>query len=354
MSAQEKLDVGSMRRGELAELMRSMGQPPFRAGQLFSWLHQKQAADFSQMTNLPAALRGALERQCFIAPVGELRRQTASDGTVKFLFALFDGNAVESVLMRHDYGNSLCISTQVGCRMGCRFCASTIGGKVRDLTASEMLGQIYAAGRLTGQKVDSVVLMGIGEPLDNMENLLRFLDLVRDPDGLGLSHRHLSLSTCGLVEQIDALAAHQYQLTLSVSLHACDNETRDKIMPVNRRYPMEQLLAACRRYFDQTGRRVSFEYSLIAGVNDSPAQAGRLASLLAGMNCHVNLIRVNPVPEAGFCSAGRREAEQFRDILAQNGIAATIRRELGREIDAACGQLRRRALKGEHNDVDDG
>lgn len=342
----QKLDILSMLPNELEEFVISIGQPKFRAGQLFGWLHDKRVTEFSEMTNLPAAFRAELAECCYITQLIERRRQTATDGTAKFLFELPDSNTIESVLMRHDYGNSLCISSQVGCRMGCRFCASTIGGKVRDLLASEILAQIYTVTKLTGERVDSVVMMGIGEPLDNFENVVRFLELVRDPKGINLSHRHISLSTCGLVEQIDELSALYYQLTLSVSLHACDNRTRDKIMPVNRKYPIETLLDSCRRYFAKTGRRISYEYALIAGVNDSPEQAKKLLTLLKDQSCHVNLIPVNPVAETGFTRGSRKEAEQFRDILIEGGLSATIRRELGSDIDAACGQLRRNDAKG--------
>ena len=342
----EKLDIMSLLPEELELAVAEMRQPKFRAGQLFGWLHEKRVGTFAQMSNLPADFRQMLAERYVIPQVVERRRQTAKDGTAKFLFQLDDGNMIESVLMRHDYGNSLCISSQVGCRMGCRFCASTIGGKVRDLRASEMLGQIYTVAALTAVRVDSIVIMGIGEPLDNFDNVIRFLELVRHPKGLNLSHRHISLSTCGLVEQIDDLAALSYQLTLSVSLHACDNETRDKIMPINHKYPIEDLLAACRRYFVKTGRRISYEYALIAGVNDSAEQAAKLLALLKGQSCHVNLIPVNPVAETGFTRGSRKQAEQFRDILIGGGLSATIRRELGSEIDAACGQLRRNDAQG--------
>ncbi|WMJ83087.1 23S rRNA (adenine(2503)-C(2))-methyltransferase RlmN [Oscillospiraceae bacterium LTW-04] len=345
-TAATKLDILSMLPAELEALVRDMGQPKFRAGQLFGWLHNKLVASFDEMMNLPAAFRAALSERCYITQLDARRCQSASDGTAKYLFKLPDGNTIESVLMRHDYGNSLCISSQVGCYMGCRFCASTIGGKVRNLTASEMLSQIYTVTKLSGERVDSVVMMGIGEPLDNFDNVVRFLELVRDPNGINLSHRHISLSTCGLVDKIDDLAALSYQLTLSVSLHACDNETRDKIMPVNKRYPIEELLAACRRYFAKTGRRISYEYALIAGVNDSPQQAKKLLALLRNQSCHVNLIPVNPVAETGFTRGSRKQAEAFRDILTAGGLSATIRRELGSEIDAACGQLRRKDAKG--------
>jgi len=339
---QEKTDLRSLSHGELTALLAGMGQPKFREGQLFSWLHQKRAASFSEMTDLPAPLREALEARCELVALTERRRQTAKDGTTKLLLELPDGSTIETVLMPHDYGNSLCISSQVGCRMGCRFCASTIGGKVRDLRPSEMLGQVYAAGDLLGARIDSLVMMGIGEPLDNFENVMRFLELVRDPKGFGLSHRHISLSTCGIVPRIDELASRRLQLTLSVSLHACDDETRDRIMPVNRAYPIAELLAACKRYFAQTGRRISYEYALIAGVNDSPDQARCLAALLGDQACHVNLIPVNPVEETGFRRSSRAEAQRFCEILRQSGLSATIRREFGTEIDAACGQLRRR------------
>lgn len=350
---QDKIDIVSLLPQELEALLAGLGQPRFRAQQVFGWLHQQGVTDFAQMQNLPAALRTALAQRCYIPQLLERRRQTASDGTCKLLFELWDGNTIESVLMRHDYGNSLCISSQVGCRMGCRFCASTIGGKVRDLLPSELLGQLYAVQRLLGLRVDSIVMMGIGEPLDNFENVCRFLQLVRHPKGRNLSHRHISLSTCGLVEQIDELAALNLQLTLSVSLHAADDKTRSEMMPVNRRYPIADLMQSCRRYFARTGRRISYEYALIAGVNDSPAQARQLLALLHGQNCHVNLIPINPVRETGFARGTRKQAETFCAALNAGGLSATIRRELGGDIDAACGQLRRKDAKEGPNHVDD-
>ena len=341
-----KIDIMSLLPEELEQLVVSLGQPKFRAGQIFGWLHQKWAAEFDEMSNLPAALRDKLREQCFIALPKERIRQQSSDGdTAKLLFELYDGNKIESVLMRHNYGNSLCISSQVGCRMGCKFCASTIGGKVRDLLPSEILGQVYAVSKLLDVHVDSIVMMGIGEPLDNYSNVMRFLELVRHPKGINLSHRHISLSTCGLVPKINDLAAKKLQLTLSISLHACDNETRDAIMPVNHSYPIEQLMKACKDYFATTGRRISYEYSLISGVNDSPEQARKLLALLKGQACHVNLIPVNPVTETGFKRGSRKEIEEFCQILNNGGISATIRREFGAEIDAACGQLRRKDAK---------
>lgn len=343
-----KFDILSLLPEELEQLVISMGQPKFRAQQIFGWLHDKRVGSFSDMKNIPAALISELEQSCIIVLPSEKRRQTSGDGaTVKFLFELYDGNTIESVLMRHDYGNSLCISSQVGCRMGCKFCASTIGGKLRDLLAGEMLGQVYAVSALSGQKVDSIVMMGIGEPLDNFDNVMRFLELVRHPKGLNLSHRHISLSTCGVVPRIYELAEKKLQLTLSISLHACDNATRDKIMPVNHSYPIEELLKACKDYFATTGRRISYEYSLIGGVNDSHEQAKKLLALLKGQNCHVNLIPVNPVEETGFTRGSREQAESFCKILNDGGISSTIRREFGTDIDAACGQLRRKDAKEE-------
>jgi len=298
------------------------------------------------MKNLPAALRQKLSEACFIAlPQKRIIQQSSDGDTAKLLLELYDGNKIESVLMRHNYGNSLCISSQVGCRMGCKFCASTIGGKVRDLLPSEILGQVYAVSKLLEVHVDSIVMMGIGEPLDNYENVLRFLELVRHPKGINLSHRHISLSTCGLVPNINDLADRKLQLTLSVSLHACDNETRNEIMPVNRSYPIDLLISACKDYFAKTGRRISYEYALISGVNDNPQQARKLLELLKGQSCHVNLIPVNPVTETGFKRGSRKETEEFCRILNNGGISATIRREFGGDIDAACGQLRRKDAK---------
>ena len=338
----DKTGLKSMTREELVLLLAGWGEAKFRAGQLFEWLHGKRARSFDEMTNLSKPLRQKLQESCYINGLEAKRILEAQDGTAKFLFRLRDGNTVESVLMAHDYGNSLCISSQVGCRMGCAFCASTIGGKVRDLAASELLDQVYEAGRLSGKRIDSVVLMGIGEPLDNFGAVLRFLTLVRDPKGLGLSHRHISLSTCGLCEEIDRLADEKLQITLSVSLHAADDETRDRIMPVNRKYKIGRLMQSCRRYFEITGRRVSYEYALIGGVNDGLETARKLAALLRGQNCHVNLIPVNPVAETPYRRGSRKSAEAFRAELERLGLAATIRREMGTEIDAACGQLRRK------------
>ena len=342
-------DVLSLYKAELEDLLKLWGQPRYRAGQLFEWLHKNMAVSFSEMTNLPKQLREKLDKECAIYFVKEKKRQISADGTTKFLFELHDKETIEAVLMPHDYGTSLCISSQVGCRMGCRFCASTIGGRVRNLSAGEMLSQIYEITKLTGSRPDSIVLMGIGEPLDNFDNLIRFLELIKDQDGFTLSHRHISVSTCGLVKQIDDLAALKYQLTLSVSLHACDNKTRSEIMPVNDAFPIEQLLESCKRYYKATGRRISYEHALIEGVNDRPEQAKKLAQLLAGQQCHVNLIPINPVKETGFKKTNVTNSARFRDIITENGVTATIRKKMGADIDAACGQLRISDVKGDHS-----
>jgi 23S rRNA (adenine2503-C2)-methyltransferase len=347
MSTSSKKDILSMLPAEIEQILVGMGEARYRAKQLLQWLHQKRTADFSPMQNLSAPLREKLSECCFIPRLKELHRQTAEDRTVKFLFELPDGNTVETVLMRHDYGNSLCISSQVGCAMGCTFCASTLGGKVRNLSAGEMLEQIYLTKELTGGAVDSIVLMGIGEPLDNFENLLRFLELVRLSEGLGMSHRRISLSTCGLADRIDELARHRLQLTLSVSLHAPDNALRNELMPINRKFPIAVLMGACRRYFEATGRRISYEYALMDGVNDSLEQADALAMLLKGQNCHVNLIPVNPVKERAIARSGRQQVQKFFRRLEEHNISVTVRRELGGQIDAACGQLRQIQAKGE-------
>ena len=339
---EHKRCISSLTVEELAAEMKAMGQPAFRAKQIFHWVHQKLVTDFAAMTDQPKALLARLEEAFYIAAPRIERRQQAKDGTVKYLLRMADGNCIETVVMRYHYGCTVCVSTQVGCRMGCAFCASTLGGLVRSLAPSELLEEVYAAQRDSGKRVDSLVLMGIGEPLDNYDNVVRFLRLLSSPEGLNLSLRHVSLSTCGLVDQIDRLAQEKMGLTLSISLHATDDATRSEIMPVNRRWPMEELLAACKRYFAVTGRRVSFEYALIAGVNDSPQQARQLARLLDGFGCHVNLIPVNKVKERPINRRSSREAiAAFAATLQKLGVNATVRRELGADINAACGQLRR-------------
>ena len=338
----EKLDIKSMSLEELKIQMKELGLPAFRAGQVYSWLHRFYAADFGEMTNLSKDLRAKLAEEYYINSLNIKKKLvSALDGTVKYLYELRDGNCVEAVLMQYKHGASLCISTQVGCRMGCKFCASTLAGRVRDLTAAEMLDEVYTAVRDIGCRVDSLVLMGIGEPLDNFENVVRFLELISSPEGYNLSLRHVTLSTCGLVDKMYALAEKNYQLTLAVSLHAPNNEIRGQTMPVNSRYPVETLIQACRDYFGKTGRRITFEYALIAGVNDSTQAAQELSQLLKGLPCHINLIPVNEVKERGMKRSTAQAIQNFQGALKKYGLNATIRRELGGDISAACGQLRR-------------
>ena len=338
----EKQDIKSLTLAQLTAQFTTLNLPKFRANQVYSWLHDKRVSSFAQMTNLPLALRGQLDGLFYINAV-QIRRKLVSrlDGTVKYLYELQDHNCIEAVLMRYHHGNSLCISTQVGCRMGCRFCASTLAGLVRNLTPAEMLDEVYTAQQDSGERVDSLVLMGIGEPLDNLENVLTFLEILSSPQGLNLSLRHVSLSTCGLVDKIHELAQRKLQLTLSVSLHAPNDTIRNLSMPINKRYNIETLLDACRAYFEVTGRRISFEYALLDGVNDVPEHAAELARRLHGMGAHVNLIPVNEVAETGYRRGSRTKIEQFRGQLERLGVNATIRRELGSDIAAACGQLRR-------------
>ena len=336
-------DIRSMTQQEITELLRSLGEPAFRGRQLFSWL-QKGAESFDEMTNLSKPLREKLRETCLLTPPVVARKQTSKlDGTVKYLWELADGNCVESVLMQYHHGNTVCISSQVGCRMGCAFCASTIAGKVRDLTPGEMLGQVIFVQKDSGLPVSNIVLMGIGEPMDNLDNVLRFLELVNHPEGQNIGMRHISLSTCGVVPGIERLAERDLQLTLSVSLHAPDSETRSKIMPVNRAWDVEELFRACHRYFQKTGRRIGFEYAMIDGVNDHDWQADLIAEKLRGMPGHVNLIPLNDVAESPLKPSKRVAAFQKR--LESHGLTATVRRSLGGDIDASCGQLRRKAMR---------
>ena len=335
-------DLRSMTPAELTDALRAMGEPPFRSKQVFAWLH-RGARSYDEMTNLPKALREKLAAECpFTVPEVARKQVSARDGTIKYLWRLGDGNCVESVLMRYHHGNTVCISSQAGCRMGCAFCASTIAGKVRDLTAAEMLDQVLFTQTDSGAEVSNIVLMGIGEPLDNFDNVLRFLELVNHPDSMNIGMRHISLSTCGLVPGIRRLSELGLQLTLSVSLHAPDSETRSKIMPVNRAYDVEELFAACHDYFRRTGRRISFEYAMIDGVNDHDWQADLIVKKLRGMPGHVNLIPLNEVAESPFKPSRRIAAFQKR--LESQGVTATVRRSLGGDIDASCGQLRRKAM----------
>ena len=336
------IDIKSLTLPELQEEMEKIGEKKFRAGQIYEWMHVKLVDSFDEMTNLSKSLREKLAETCEYTCLENVQTLVSElDGTRKYLFRLSDGYVVESVLMRYQHGNSVCISTQVGCRMGCKFCASTLAGLVRSLRPSEMLDEIYTLTRDSGQRVSNVVLMGIGEPLDNYDNVMKFLNILSSEQGYNLSLRHLSLSTCGLVDRIYELAAHKSGLTLSISLHAPNDEIRSRTMPINNRYPIDELLKACRYYFQQTGRRISFEYALIEGVNDEICHANELADRLKGMAAHVNLIPVNPVKERGFKRGSRQRIEAFQKTLEKRGVNATIRRELGADINAACGQLRR-------------
>lgn len=337
------IDLKSMTAQEITALLCNWGEPAFRGRQVFSWLH-RGVRNFEEMTNLSHTLRAKLALHCHItAPTVERKQVSRLDGTVKYLWRLGDGNCIETVLMHYHHGNTVCISSQVGCRMGCAFCASTVAGKVRDLSAAEMVDQVLFTQLDSGEEISNIVLMGIGEPLDNLDNVLRFLELVNDAEGLHIGMRHISLSTCGVVPMIDKLAQLRLQLTLSVSLHAPDGETRSRIMPVNRAYPVEELFEACHRYFAATGRRISFEYAMIDGVNDNDWQADLIAKHLKGMPGHVNLIPLNNVVESPFKPSRRVAAFQKR--LESHGITATVRRSLGGDIDASCGQLRRRAME---------
>ena len=336
-----KIDILSLTCDELSEEIEKLGEKKFRAKQIYSWLHNKRVTDFESMTDISAQLRDKLKEKFCIKSLFIVKRlESKRDNTVKYLYRLSDGNHIESVLMEYEHGNTVCVSTQVGCKMGCRFCASTIAGYKRNLLLSEILSQVYTAERDSGRKIGGVVLMGIGEPLDNYDNVIRFLELLSSKDGMNMSLRHVSLSTCGLVPKIYELAKLGLGLTLSISLHASDNKSRSEIMPVNDRYDINELLTACREYFRITGRRISFEYALIDGHNDSPEDAERLAKLLAGFVCHVNIIPVNKIKERNYTS-DRKSAQRFRGYLEKLGINATVRRTLGTDIDAACGQLRR-------------
>lgn len=340
-----KKNIKSMLKNEIASDFAEMGMQSFRAAQVYKWLHSG-CCGFDEMTNLSKEMRAALEEQYFITVPGILRKQESKlDGTIKYLWELYDGNSVESVLMKYEHGYTICISTQVGCRMGCAFCASTLGGLVRSLEPSEMLDQVLFAQKDANCRISNIVLMGIGEPLDNFDNVLRFLELVNSKEGLNIGMRHISLSTCGLVEKVDKLADYNLQLTLSVSLHAPDDETRSKIMPVNNKYNVDTLLSSCRRYFEKTGRRISFEYSMIHGVNDTPYHAELLAKKLSGTGSHVNLILLNNVDERPLKPSTKEDLKKFMQILQNRGINVTVRRRLGSDIDASCGQLRRKAQR---------
>lgn len=339
-------DIRSFTYEQLQEEMIRIGEKAFRAKQIYEWLHVKLADHFDEMTNISKSLREKLESLYVILPVEMVRRQESQlDGTNKFLFVLHDGNVVESVLMRYKHGNSVCISSQVGCRMGCRFCASTLDGLERNLTPSEMVGQIYQIQKIIGERVSNVVVMGTGEPLDNYDNFLRFVRLLTDEHGLNISQRNLTVSTCGIVPRIYDLAEQKLQITLALSLHGSTQEKRKKLMPVANKYELSEVLKACDAYFEKTGRRVSFEYSLVHGVNDTEEDAEELIALLKSKNCHLNLIPVNPIKERDFVQPSRKNALNFKNKLEKSGINVTIRREMGADIDGACGQLRRRHME---------
>ena len=341
------MHLKSMTLAELTTLFKDMGEPGFRAKQVYTWLH-KGVRTYDEMTNLPQTLRQKLAQEHPIRPPEAVRKQESQrDGTIKYLWQLSDGNCVETVLMRYEYGNTVCISTEVGCRMGCAFCASTLGGLVRRLEPFEMLDQVLFTQNDSGLPISRIVLMGIGEPLDNFDNVLRFLELVNSPEGMNISMRHISLSTCGLVPKIDALAERKLQIALAISLHGPNDEIRDKIMPVNKAYPMDQLLAACRRYFEATSRRIHFEYAMIDGVNDREQDAKELLRRLKGLPAHFNLIPLNHVEESPLKPSSRKAVARFQQILEEGGITATVRRTLGGDIDASCGQLRRKYTKGQ-------
>ena len=343
---QEKVDIKSMNITELKQYIEELGEKGFRARQIYQWIHQKQVSSFAEMTNISASLIQKLEENCFLTVLQKEDVQISRlDGTRKYLFGLFDGNVIESVLMKYKHGNSVCISSQVGCRMGCRFCASTLDGLQRGLTAAEMIDQIYQIGKDIGERISNVVVMGTGEPLDNFENLLKFIELLTDENGLHVSQRNLTVSTCGIVPKIRELADHKLQITLALSLHASSQEKRLELMPVANKYELSSVIEACRYYFEQTGRRVSFEYSLVAGVNDTKEDARELSELIHGMNCHVNLIPVNPIRERDFVQPDLHAIKAFQSRLEKNGITVTIRREMGRDIDGACGQLRRKHMQ---------
>lgn len=338
-------DLKSMTLEEITAALRAMGEPSFRGKQVFTWLH-RGITDFDEMMNIPKSLREKLRAEYYITVPTVARKQVSKlDGTIKYLWELQDGNCIETVLMSYHHGNTVCISSQVGCRMGCKFCASTLAGKVRDLTPSEMLDQVLFTQLDSGREISNIVLMGIGEPMDNRKNVLRFLELINHPDGMNIGMRHISLSTCGLVKGIDRLAEEGLQITLSVSLHAPDDETRSRLMPVNRATGVEALFAACHRYFAKTGRRISYEYAMIDGVNDTPRHAALLADRLAGTVAHVNLIPLNFVEESSLRPSPHVAA--FQRQLEQRGITATVRRRLGSDIDASCGQLRRKAMQAQ-------
>jgi len=338
----EQLDIKSLYYTELQEVLKGLGLPAFRAKQIYEWLHVKLAGSYDEMTNLSKDLRLKLSEAYPITALTEVDAlHSAEDGTIKYLFRLKDDRVIESVLMKYHHGNSVCISSQVGCRMGCKFCASTIGGKERDLLPSEMLDQIYRIQALSGERVSNVVVMGTGEPLDNYDNLIRFLRILTDEQGLNISARNITVSTCGIPDKIRELAKEDLAITLALSLHAPNNEIRKQLMPVAAKYELSEVLDAFRYYYEETGRRLTFEYSLVDAINDEEEHAKELCRLIKGLNCHVNLIPVNPIKERNYRKSENKKIQNFKNILEKNRINVTIRREMGADIDAACGQLRK-------------
>jgi 23S rRNA (adenine2503-C2)-methyltransferase len=344
-SPDNKIDIKSLNLADLTEFIKGLGEPAFRAKQLYEWMHIKQVASYDDMTNIPKSLKEKLAESASYTSLDAIQVQESKlDDTKKFLFALSDGNVIESVFMKYKFGVSVCISSQVGCRMGCRFCASTLDGVVRSLNPSEMLDQIYGVSRYTGEKIGRVVVMGSGEPLDNYDNLLKFIELLTDEHGMNLGQRNLTVSTCGIVPNIYRLAEENLSINLAISLHASSDTKRKELMPIANQYSIKELLDACRDYFDKTGRQLTFEYSLVKGVNDTDKDAKELSNLLSGLNAVVNLIPVNPIKERDYQPTDRTAALQFKNKLEKSRINVTIRREMGRDIDGACGQLRRRHL----------
>ena len=339
----EKTDIKSLNQKELVSFMESMGEKAFRAKQIYQWIHQKHVDSFEEMTNISKKLIETLNEKAYLTSLKKEEVQISKlDGTRKYLFLLEDGNVIESVLMRYKHGNSVCISSQVGCRMGCRFCASTLDGLVRGLTAGEMLDQIYQIGKDIGERISNVVVMGTGEPLDNYDNLLKFIELLTDEHGINISQRNLTVSTCGIVPRMRQLAEEKLSMTLALSLHASNQTKRLELMPVANKYEIGEVIDACKYYFEQTGRRITFEYSLVGGVNDTDEDARQLSQLIRGINCHVNLIPVNPIKERDYVQSNAKVIEAFKNKLEKAGINVTVRREMGRDIDGACGQLRKR------------
>lgn len=342
-----KIDIKSLGFEEMKSLLEELGDKPFRVKQIYEWLHVKLVSSFDDMTNISKQLRERLKEECEITGLTEINKLVSKDGdTSKFLFRLHDDRVLESVLMKYHHGNSVCISSQVGCKMGCTFCASTIGGFERNLTPSEMLDQIYQIQKISGERVSNVVVMGTGEPLDNLDNLVKFIGMLTDEHGLNISQRNITVSTCGLADSIKVLADKNLQITLAISLHAPNDQLRKQIMPIANRYSIESIMEACHYYYEKTGRRITFEYSLIEGVNDLPGLAKELSHLVKGLNCHINLIPINPIKERNYRQSESKNILNFKNILEKNRINVTIRREMGTDIDAACGQLRKSYMEG--------